>query len=124
MDAVYRGIVVTIKDSGVVSLFGDEDGVHLSEIQDLIGTDTVTVVSLKNNIDMWVDGEGLLKSGNFVNRYTIEDFQIDLAGNAILLGDDGNGGTVGLNEEQVEYLVENLIFGLVGLQDKLSNWGC
>ena len=114
MDAVYRGIVVTIKDSGVVSLFGDEDGVHLSEIQDLIGTDTVTAVSLKNNIDMWVDGEGLLKSGNFVNRYTIEDFQIDLAGNAILLGDDGNGGTVGLNEEQVEYLVENLRFGLVG----------
>ena len=114
MDAVYRGIVVTIKDSGVVSLFGDEDGVHLSEIQDLIGTDTVTAVSLKNNIDMWVDGEGLLKSGNFVNRYTIEDFQIDLAGNAILLGNDGNGGTVGLNEEQVEYLVENLIFGLVG----------
>ena len=114
MDAVYRGIVVTIKDSGVVSLFGDEDGVHLSEIQDLIGTDTVTVVSLKNNIDMWVDGEGLLKNGNFVNRYTIEDFQIDLAGNAILLGDDGNGGTVGLNEEQVEYLVENLRFGLVG----------
>ena len=114
MDAVYRGIVVTIKDSDVVSLFGDEDGVHLSEIQDLIGTDTVTVVSLKNNIDMWVDGEGLLKSGNFVNRYTIEDFQIDLAGNAILLGDDGNGGTVGLNEEQVEYLVENLRFGLVG----------
>ena len=114
MDAVYRGIVVTIKDSGVVSLFGDEDGVHLSEIQDLIGTDTVTVVSLKNNIDMWVHGEGLLKSGNFVNRYTIEDFQIDLAGNAILLGDDGNGGTVGLNEEQVEYLVENLRFGLVG----------
>ena len=114
MDAVYRGIVVTIKDSGVVSLFGDEDGVHLSEIQDLIGTDTVTVVSLKNNIDMCVDAEGLLKSGNFVNRYTIEDFQIDLAGNAILLGDDGNGGTVGLNEEQIEYLVENLIFGLVG----------
>ena len=114
MDAVYRGIVATIEDSGVVSLFGNEDGVHLSEMQDLIGTDTVTVVSLKNNIDMWVDAEGLLKSGNFVNRYTIEDFQIDLAGNAILLGNDGNGGTVGLNEEQVEYLVENLKFGLVG----------
>ena len=114
MDAVYRGIVVTVEDSGVVSLFGNEDGVHSSEMRDLIGTDTVTVVSLKNNIDMCVDAEGLLKSGNFVNRYTIEDFQIDLAGNAILLGNDGNGGTVGLNEEQVEYLVENLIFGLVG----------
>ena len=114
MDAVYKGIVVTIEDSGIVSLFGNEDGVHLSEMQEMIGTDTVTVVSLKNNIDMCVDAEGLLKSGNFVNRYTIEDFQIDLAGNAILLGDDGNGGTVGLNEEQVEYLVENLRFGLVG----------
>lgn len=104
MDAVYRGIVVTIEDSGAVSLFGNEEGVHLSEMQDLIGTDIVTVVSLKNNIDMWVDDEGLLKGGNFVNRYIIEDFQIDLAGNAILLGNDGNGGTVGLNEEQVEYL--------------------
>ena len=114
MYAVYKGIVVTIEDSGIVSLFGNEDGAHLSEMQEMIGTDTVTVVSLKNNIDMWVDDEGLLKSGNFVNRYTIEDFQIDLAGNAILLGDDGNGGTVGLNEEQVEYLVENLKFGLVG----------
>ena len=114
MDAVYKGIVVTIEDSGVVSLFGNEDGVHLSEMQDLIGTDIVTVVSLKNNIDMCVDAEGLLKSGNFVNRYTIEDFQIDLAGNAIFLSNDGNGGTVGLNEEQVEYLVENLRFGLVG----------
>ena len=114
MDAVYRGIVVTIKDSGVVSLFGNEDGVHLSEMRDLIGTDTVTVVSLKNNIDMCVDAEGLLKSGNFLNRYIIEDFQIDLAGNAILLGNDGKGGTVGLNEEQIEYLVENLRFGLVG----------
>ena len=114
MYAVYKGIVVTIEDSGIVSLFGNEDGVHLSEMQEMIGTDTVTVVSLKNNIDMCVDAEGLLKSGNFVNRYTIEDFQIDLAGNAILLGDDGNGGTVGLNEEQVEYLVENLRFGLVG----------
>ena len=114
MDTAYRGIVVTIEDSGIVSLFGNEDGVHLSEMQEMIGTDTVTVVSLKNNIDMCVDAEGLLKSGNFVNRYTIEDFQIDLAGNAILLGNDGNGGTVGLNEEQVEYLVENLRFGLVG----------
>ena len=114
MDAVYKGIVVTIEDSGIVSLFGNEDGVHLSEMQEMIGTDTVTVVSLKNNIDMCVDAEGLLKSGNFVNRYTIEDFQIDLAGNAILLGNDGNGGTVGLNEEQIEYLVENLRFGLVG----------
>lgn len=114
MDAVYRGIVVTIEDSGAVSLFGNEDGVHLSEMQDLIGTDIVTVVSLKNNIDMWVDDEGLLKGGNFVNRYIIEDFQIDLAGNAILLGNDGNGGTVGLDDEQVEYLVENLRFGLVG----------
>ena len=114
MDAVYRGIVVTIEDSCVVSLFGNEDGVHLSEMQDLIGTDTVTVVSLKNNIDIWVDAEGLLKSGNSVSRYTIEDFQIDLAGNAILLGDDGNGGTVGLNEEQIEYLSENLSFGLRG----------
>lgn len=114
MDAVYRGIVVTIEDSGAVSLFGNEEGVHLSEMQDLIGTDIVTVVSLKNNIDMWVDDEGLLKGGNFVNRYIIEDFQIDLAGNAILLGNDGNGGTVGLDDEQVEYLVENLRFGLVG----------
>ena len=55
MDAVYRGIVVTVEDSGVVSLFGNEDGVHLSEMRDLIGTDIVTVVSLKNNIDMCVD---------------------------------------------------------------------
>ena len=114
MDAVYRGIVVTIEDSCVVSLFGNEDGVHLSEMQDLIGTDTVTVVSLKNNIDMCVDAEGLLKSGNFLNRCIIEDFQIDLAGNAILLGNDGNGGTVGLNKEQIKYLVKNLKFGLVG----------
>ena len=114
MDAVYRGIVVTIEDSCVVSLFGNEDGVHLSEMQEMIGTDIVTVVSLKNNIDMCVDDEGLLKSGNFVNRYIIEDFQIDLAGIAIFISNDGNGGTVGLNEEQIEYLVENLRFGLVG----------
>ena len=114
MDAVYKGIVVTIEDSGIVSLFGNEDGVHLSEMQEMIGTDTVTVVSLKNNIDMCVDDDGLLKSGNFVNRYIIEDFQVDLAGNAIFLSNDGNGGTVGLNEEQIEYLVENLRFGLVG----------
>ena len=114
MDAAYRGIVVTIEDSGIVSLFGNEEGVYLSEMQDLIGTDTVRVVFLKKNIDMCVDAEGLLKSGNFVNRYTIEDFQLDLAGNAIFISNDGNGGTVGLNEEQVEYLVENLRFGLVG----------
>lgn len=114
MDAVYKGIVVTIEDSGVVSLIGNEEGVHLSEMQDMIGTDIVTVVSLKHNIDMWVDDEGLLKSGNFVNRYIIEDFQIDLAGNAILLGNDGNGGTIGLNDEQVDYLVDNLRFGLIG----------
>ena len=114
MDTAYRGIVVTIEDSGVVSLFGNEDGVHLSEMRDLIGTDIVTVVSLKNNIDMWVDDEGLLKSGNFVNRYAIEDFQINLAVNAILLGNDGNGGTVGLNKEQITHLVKNLKFGLVG----------
>ena len=114
MYAAYKGIVVTIEDSGIVSLFGNEDGVHLSEMQEMIGTDTVTVVSLKKNIDMCVDAEGLLKSGNFVNRYTIEDFQLDLAGNAIFISNDGNGGTVGLNEEQIEYLVENLRFGLVG----------
>ena len=47
MDAVYKGIVVTIEDSGIVSLFGNENGVHLSEMQDLIGTDTVRVVFLK-----------------------------------------------------------------------------
>lgn len=113
---LYTGIAVTLGDSGLVVLKGDKSGVAYEEIRDMIGCRIVTVVSFAHNIDAWCDDEGLLATGNFVNEYTIKEpeAKISLAGNIVFLGSTPEGETIGLNDEQIEYLSENLTFGLRG----------
>lgn len=115
-EELYTGIAVTLGDSGTVVLKGDENGVAYEEIKEYVGCDIVTVVDFGHGIDAWVDDEGLLKSGNFVNEYLVADMEakMPLAGNVIFLGATQDGNTIGLNEEQIEYLSENLSFRLIG----------
>ncbi|MBC1817167.1 DUF3846 domain-containing protein [Listeria seeligeri] len=75
---------------------------------DLLNCELVTVVSLSNNIDIWCDDTGLWKEKNHVITLKIEDEIIQLAGNLLFLGQDGEGGTMPLSEEQFRWLDENM----------------
>lgn len=81
-------------------------------INELIGCDIMDVVMVANDIDMFVDDEGLLVSGNQVNEISFADNSLKenlyLAGNVLMLSHDDEGNSISLTEEQLRYIFENL----------------
>lgn len=104
------GIVISNREA-VVKEFED---VSLETMYKEIGCHTVDVVSLDHNIDLWVDDNGLLVRDNVIHRLNIEgqdpEFAPHLAGNIFILANDGEGGTIGLSKEQVEWVKQNITF--------------
>lgn len=102
------------RDNFVAEAIEVEEKVGLQTMYDNIGCDTVDVVRLPNNIDVWVDDEGLLKSGNVVMDYLVkenkesEEFSLQLAGNALLLSYDNEGNSLGLSDEQIKWIQNNI----------------
>ena len=82
------------------------------KINELIGCNTMDVVTVANDIDMFVDDEGLLVSGNQVNEISFADGSLTenlyLAGNILMLSHDYEGNSTTLNEEQLRYIFENI----------------
>ena len=67
-----------------------------------IGCDLVDVVYIDNNVTMWVDDEGLLKSDNAVLEYTNN---ITLAGNIVFTGGaDSVGNNLYLDDAEIHKL--------------------
>lgn len=96
-----------------VEKVNDED-ISLKEMYRLINCDLVELVRLTDNINIWVDEEGLLKSGNVVTEIISDDMKIKLAGKILFLKEDKDGKSIGLNSEDIKFLNSNLKYRIVG----------
>lgn len=109
------GILITPEKTIVATKTFSYEEMPLEKMYELLGCSTVDVVSLDHNIDMWVDDEGLLKSGNMVMDYTISnDAPIKLSGNVLLLASNDEGETIGLSDEQLSWIQKNLTYRAIG----------
>ena len=64
---------------------------------------------MDNSIDIIVDDEGLLKTGNFVSTIKIIGHgTIQLAGKLLFLGSDSEGNFIPLTTEQIEWISKNV----------------
>ena len=110
-----KGILIGLNTKEVVEVEVDEEGhVKLDELYRLVKCSLVTVVSFEENIDAFVDDEGLLKSGNFVQEIGYLGYTLQLAGNLLFLGSDEEGSSIGLTELEVEHLMTSLSNKLIG----------
>lgn len=92
----------------------------LEQMYKLIDCSSVDCVSLPKNIDIWTDDEGLLKSDSAVIHYVIREndesdgFELHLAGKSLFLSTDEDGNTIGLSNEQIDWVQKNVRVGLYG----------
>lgn len=87
----------------------------LDVMHEEIGCDLVDIVALDDEIDAWVDDEGLLKSENPVHSVKFGDREYQLAGKIVLFSRDDEGNSIGLNSEQVSRVRQNLEISLIGI---------
>ena len=59
---------------------------NLDDYYKLLKCSLFDVVRLDNNINLYVDDEGLLKSGNLVSDIKYKDYESKLVGNIIITG--------------------------------------
>ncbi len=93
------------------------DILTFQDLYTLIDTDIIEGVFLKENLVAWVDEEGLLKPMNFVQEYDFGRFgeaKRQLAGNLVITSLNEEGDAIGLNPEQIQAIVANLKFSLLG----------
>jgi hypothetical protein len=77
----------------------------LSFLYEKIDCRTVDVVATKKG-DIWVDDEGLFVGGNLINSFTVENRELQLAGNLVV--------TLGVDEEGNTLLFKDDDEGLIG----------
>ena len=92
----------------------------LEQMYKVISCSSVDCVSLPKGIDIWTDDEGLLKSDSAVINYVIREndesdgFELHLAGKSLFLSTDEDGNTIGLSNEQIDWVQKNVRVGLYG----------
>lgn len=110
-----KGILLGYKTKEVVEVEVDEEGyVTLEELYRLVNCSLVTVVMFEENISAFVDDEGLLLSGNFVQKIGYLEYELQLAGNILFLGSDEEGNSIGLTELEVEHFMTSLSSEVLG----------
>ena len=83
--------------------------VELEKCYEVTNCRCIDLVSLDNSIDIIVDDEGLLKTGNFVSTIKIIGHgTIQLAGKLLFLGSDSEGNFIPLTTEQIEWISKNV----------------
>jgi hypothetical protein len=83
-----------------------EDKDFLSFLYEKIDCRTVDVVATKKG-DIWVDDEGLFVGGNHINSFTVEDRELQLAGNLVVTkGADDKGNTLFFTDDDKELISE------------------
>lgn len=119
-----KGYLIKINRNGdsvsvrsMVTNMGEEFG--LKEMYSRIKCRHLDAVRLPENIDIWVDDEGLLQSGNVILEYLIktpqgDEVDIQLAGNALFLSCDDDGNSIGLSREQFNWIKENITYKAYG----------
>ncbi|WP_436867951.1 DUF3846 domain-containing protein [Mammaliicoccus sciuri] len=90
----------------------NEKDIPLELMYELIDCDMIELVSLTNDIDIFVDECGLLK--NFTDINILHDlktgFQHQMTGKMLFVtADEEDGSTIGLSDEQVKYIKDNVV---------------
>lgn len=100
-------LVLFTEEKGFQSMMftNEESVVKLEDMYKLLNCNMVELVRLDNNIDAWVDEEGLLKSNNPVHEFSIGGNEVSLAGRVLFLSSNDEGDTIGLTDEQVDWLL-------------------
>lgn len=75
----------------------------------------VDVAQLTDEIDLWVDDEGLMKSGTKAWRLDYKGNMVELAGKILVSSRDNEGSSIGLSDEQVEDIKNNLTVKPIGI---------
>ena len=107
----HKGMLLDTSAMLMKTVFFEED-FGLEDMYNHVGCDHLDIVRLPERIDIWVDDEGLLKSGNIVMQYQLKDIgePLHLAGNALFLSYDDEGNTIGLTNDQIMWIAENIEF--------------
>ena len=90
----------------------------LNEMYMHIQCDMVDVAGLTEDIDIWVDDNGLFKPGNTVLEYKLKgnpEEPLHLAGNALFLSSDDEGNSIGLTMEQLNWIGKELMIRHYGM---------
>lgn len=96
-----KALLLNSKDQTVIEIEYSGDW---RDINDLIGCQTFTCLRLENGDTVYVDDEALLS--NPQHFFTIENYDTPVAGNALILGDDGQGGSCDVKSTQAEIALD------------------
>lgn len=111
VDEIMQGYIdsnIAILINGEMRFYKTMAKIELDDMYKIIGCETVDVVRLENNIDIWVDDEGLLKK-NVITEIEINGREYQLAGRLLFMSSNKEGETVPLTNKQVEYLMDNMV---------------
>lgn len=82
----------------------EKEEIEFTDLYSLIKCDTVELIGFPNNIDLWVDEEGLFKE-NVITEIKLEgQGSLKIAGIGIFLTHDEDGYSCGLTANQIAYL--------------------
>ena len=111
---MHTALLVTSGDNFSVKtqLVSLPEDFGLDEMYKHIQCDMVDVAGLTEDIDIWVDDNGLFKPGNTVLEYKLKgnpEEPLHLAGNALFLSSDDEGNSIGLTMEQLNWIGKELM---------------
>lgn len=110
---MHTGLLVSVTKGyqPITQLIALPDDFGIKEMHEYIECDIVDAARLTDEIDIWVDDEGLLKPGNIILEYQLKDSKEEpllLAGNALFLSYNEEGESLGLTMEQLDWIGHNL----------------
>ena len=117
---MHTALLVTPGDNFLVKtrLVSLPEDFGLDEMYKYIQCDMVDVAGLTEDIDIWVDDNGLFKPGNIVLEYKLKgnsEEPLHLAGNALFLSSDDEGNSIGLTMEQLNWIGKELVIRPYGM---------
>lgn len=104
-----KKIKVLVKEEGKIQEWREIEN-KLEVMQEIVGG-WLDVVRLPKRIDMWIDDEGIAK-GRPINVFVLEKGTgraiYAIHGSIFFASSDRNGETISLNQEQTDWLKENI----------------
>lgn len=97
---------------------------NLAEMQEIVGG-YIECVALPNNIDMWINEEGMLEENPKLNLVVVNhkgDIHYKIVGDVFFAGHNKKGETISLTPEQISWLETNLAGVVVMGDGKGDRW--
>jgi hypothetical protein len=86
----------------------NEESIRLKDMYSSLECDMVERVALNENIDLWIDEEGVLNNASErIGYFNLGEYQF--VGKGLICGLDEEGESVPLSSEDAEFILDNLI---------------